>query len=371
MLRLTGSQQSDLENALVDAFPSKDELGRMLRYRLSKNLEAVAMGDSLSIIAFKLIQAAQAEGWIHTLIARAREANPGNALLVEFCQSIGLSPQSPETEVLERIIVQQNLFLDVNTWRQKLGELENQVCRVEVNFNYGATVYGTGFLVSPNLLLTNYHVMDSVIEQNTLPKSGKRDALPQDVILRFDYKVLAGDVVNEGTIYHLADDWLFDCSPMSHWDEVHPPKSGEPNADELDFALLHLKGTPGADPVGVNPQPGAAKRGWVRLPEQEYAFGANSPLLILQHPKAAPLKLAFDTNAIISTTDHRTRVTYRTNTERGSSGSPCFNLQWELVALHHVGDPDSIMPQYNQGIPIWAILQLLERRGKRRLIQNK
>lgn len=370
MLRLTGQQQAAFEQAIIDAFPSKDDLARVIQYRLSKNLDAIAMGDNLSIIVFKLIQTAQSQGWIETLIARAREANPGNPTLAAFCQKIGISPEAPDTDVLERIIVQSNLFLDVSSWRQKLGELENQVCRVEVPLSNGAVSYGTGFLISSNLLLTNYHVMDAVIEMNTLKQTGRPWADPGQISIRFDYKVLSGNLVNPGIVYRLADDWLLDCSPMSHWDNVLPPKGGDPNPDELDFALLRLKGMPGNDPVGINPQPGTPKRGWINLPQQIHQFNPNSPLLILQHPKAAPMKLAFDTNAILGENGNRTRVTYRTNTEPGSSGSPCFNLNWDLVALHHAGDPDSFAPQYNQGIPIKAIIELLEMRGKSQMIKT-
>lgn len=365
MIRLDGKKQAAFEEALLDAFPSKDELARMMQYRLSKNLEAIAMGDNLAIIVFKVIQAAQAQGWLGTLIARTREANPDNPALAAFCQQVGLSPQSPENDALERIIVQHNLFLDVNTWRQKLGELENQICRVEVKLSNGGTAYGTGFLIGANLLLTNYHVMEAVIQRDALQQAGQVWAEPQNVVLRFDYKVLSGSTVNPGSVYQLADDWLVDSSPMSHWDSVAPPKGGDPQPDELDYALLRLQGAPGKDPVGINPQPGAFKRGWVKLPKQAYPFPVDSALLILQHPNCAPLKLVLDTNAILGLNGNKTRVTYRTNTEPGSSGSPCFNMNWELVALHHAGDPVSFAPQYNQGVPIRAILELLEARGKK------
>jgi hypothetical protein len=365
MIRLDGKKQAAFEEALLDAFPSKDELARMMRYRLSKNLETIAMGDNLAIIVFKVIQAAQAQGWLDALIARSREANPDNPILAAFCQQVGLSPQSPANDALEQIIIQQNLFLDVNTWRQKLGELENQVCRVEVKLSEGGTAYGTGFLIGANLLLTNYHVMEPVIQRTTRQQTGQGWAAPQNVDFRFDYKILAGSTVNPGSVYQLADDWLVDSSPTSHWDHVAPPKAGDPQPDELDFALLRLKGSPGKDPVGVNPPPGAFKRGWVKLPELEYPFAMGSSLLILQHPNRTPLKLALDTQAILGLNANKTRVTYRTNTEAGSSGSPCFSMNWDLVALHHAGDPGSFAPQYNQGIPIWAILKLLETRGKK------
>jgi hypothetical protein len=55
---------------------------------------------------------------------------------------------------------------------------------------------------------------------------------------------------------------------------------------------------------------------------------------------------------------------YVTNTEKGSSRSPVFNENWDLIALHQSGDR-SIVPFYNQGIPFAAILGRLARRGRK------
>ena len=81
------------------------------------------------------------------------------------------------------------------------------------------------------------------------------------------------------------------------------------------------------------------------------------PLLIAQHPDGSPLKLALDTEGVTSVNANGTRVRYATNTEGGSSGSPCFNIDWKLVALHHLGDParDRQKPKFNQGVPIGII----------------
>ena len=57
----------------------------------------------------------------------------------------------------------------------------------------------------------------------------------------------------------------------------------------------------------------------------------------------------------------------RTNTSPGSSGSPCFDKGWNLVALHHSGDPAGVL-RHNQGVPIGAIRRLLESRGKLNLV---
>jgi V8-like Glu-specific endopeptidase len=81
--------------------------------------------------------------------------------------------------------------------------------------------------------------------------------------------------------------------------------------------------------------------------------------MIAQHPDGSPLKLALDMQSVISVNDNGTRVRYATNTEPGSSGSPCFDLDWSLVALHHLGDPAWREPKFNQGVPASIIRKRL------------
>ena len=81
--------------------------------------------------------------------------------------------------------------------------------------------------------------------------------------------------------------------------------------------------------------------------------------------------MALDSEAVIGLNGNRTRVRYTTTTEPGSSGSPCFGPDWQWVALHHSGDPkywQGQRPDFNQGIPIPAIRQLLAARGKADLL---
>jgi hypothetical protein len=91
-------------------------------------------------------------------------------------------------------------------------------------------------------------------------------------------------------------------------------------------------------------------------------FATNKVLFIVQHPLGSPLKLT--ANIYRSTNSNNTRVTYLNDTESGSSGSACFSANWDLVALHHSGDPDYKQPEYNEGIPITAIVNLLQERNK-------
>src|SRR5262249_28219882 len=111
------------------------------------------------------------------------------------------------------------------------------------------------------------------------------------------------------------------------------------------------------------PGDGARARGWVRVPDGAVTFKSPMGVLIAQHPGGQPLKLAIDTDGINQNNRHwlngaRNRIRYATNTLGGSSGSPVFDLEWNLLALHHYGDPDSPMNgpgAYNQGVPIHLI----------------
>src|SRR5262249_40939185 len=118
--------------------------------------------------------------------------------------------------------------------------------------------------------------------------------------------------------------------------------------------LLRLERPVGQLPIPPG-GPGSRLRGWIEVPAADPPLYPQMPLLLLQHPRGAPLKLALDTSGVLRLNANGTRVRYATNSEGGSSGSPCFNMEWQLVALHHYGDPAVNKPGYNQGIPIGKI----------------
>lgn len=368
--RLTGKQKKDFREALLDAYPAPAVLDRMLQDNLDskRQLANLSLANDMPTIAFDVINKAETEAWSLELLLAARTSNPNNPELLLFAQQFGLGPgvyeqtgglaisDQPITNLqLQKFVVQANGLKDVVQWRETLATLEGQVCRVEIPKGTQSD-YGTGFLLGSSVVLTNYHVMRLV--KAKLVK-------PQEVILRFDYKRRSdGVTVNAGAMYRLAADWLIDESPNSKQDET----DGEPAANELDYALLRVEGEPGNDPIGgpavAEKNPDAPPRGWVKVPAAPPALPPNSSLFILQHPKGDPLKLAIDTNAIIAVKHNGRRVRYRTNTDEGSSGSPCFDANWDLAALHHMGDPAFGPAQFNQGIPMAAIMALLTDKGK-------
>lgn len=367
MIRLSGPEIATLVGLLREAFP-RARFTEFLLYRLNRRTDDVAgEADDYPTVLRKVVQEANAGLWWRDLLREARNAVPADPGLLAFAEQFGLSPavavtinggvtpiHGPQLEL--KIKSAQSTF-DILTWRKRLGEIEGRVCRVEFPEK---VEQGTGFLVAPNVVLTNYHVVQRIHE-------GKVD--PSDLACRFDYKVLEdGLEVHPGTVYRPAGDWLVDWSPYSPRDlEVNP--AGDPSPDELDYALIHLQGRPGEDPVGGetnDPRPTA--RGWVEVPGQEHDFAAQPALYIVQHPDGRPMKVAIDTEAVLGLNGNATRVRYTTTTEPGSSGSPCFGPDWEWVALHHSGDPkyrrEGKPPTFNQGIPLPAIRALLDQRGK-------
>lgn len=345
---LSGSQAEAFWKGAREAY-DLDEFRRLLRFALDKRLENITLGASFDARVYDVIENAERENWVLRLISAATDARPDNVQLRAVAAEVGLTAAPPNLkntrvagDSLERIILD-SPFHDISAWRVRLGELEGQVCRVE--FPAGRAM-GTGFLVGPDLVLTNYHVIEELADGTIAPEEAR---------LRFDYRRAAsGMQVFEGTEFSLTDDWLVASGPPSPVDEIPDPGGLLPAPGELDFAVLRVRGAPGQQRVGFAAQVSEApERGWVRASDiGANGFAMHHILFILQYPKGDPLKLAFGQSEGLNTNE--TRLRYQVNTEHGSSGSPCLNASLELVGLHHAGDP-SWAPQYNAAVPITAI----------------
>lgn len=354
---LTPAGADALIGALLSAF-DLPTLRQMVRENFNLDLEAITSATELPDVVASLVQVADAEGWLVQLISAARNTYPHDPQLQAAAARLGLAPslvaavrpnpfrhRAYSDSSLEKIITGTNSLLDIAEWRSRLSEIEFQVCRLEI----ASQPVGTGFLIGPDLLMTCYHVVETLLHGADSPK---------DLLARFDFKITRRQVVaNPGRTFLLDSDWLYDFSPYDPA-EVQDPNHACPSTEELDYAILRLANKPGNQPVSeqsIEDRP----RGWVSLTDRVYSFPTGSPLFIVQHPEGAPLKLAMDTEAILGFNANQTRVRYRTNTEKGASGSPCFNNQWQLVALHHSG-----IVEFNEGIPTHLIATLLKQRGK-------
>jgi hypothetical protein len=233
--------------------------------------------------------------------------------------------------------------LDVRVWQDRLMRIERQVCRIELEGN----ALGTGFLVGPGTVLTNWHVFEVARSADKVGLLG----------CRFDFVRLPSGQIDPGQLVLLDGAGGIDTSPYSAAEKTGHPDDPLPTLDELDYALLRLKVRVGEQQID------GAPRGWIALPKAVLPLPADAPILIVQHPEGAPMKLALDTQAVIGPNGNGTRIRYRTNTDPGSSGSPVFTMDWDLVALHHYGDPKWQNPLFNQGVPIELIRQRIDKDG--------
>jgi endonuclease G len=237
----------------------------------------------------------------------------------------------------ERVIQDPNLlpvaFLEEGALRQRA------VARLakKSTSNPLGSPWGTGFLVSNSLIMTNNHVISSPSEAN-------------QILVQFNYQE------DYNGIPQNLDTWLLD------------PASFFYTSVALDFTLVRVKAklmwplvlpsaVPAAEtvhafgrgeapivPAAVGPiqllkrYPGS-QWGFVPLVREiEYLSGAL--LNCIQHPAGRMKEVAVQKNEL--THVYTDRVHYTTDTEPGSSGSPVFNNAWDLVALHHAaGDPSA------------------------------
>ncbi len=344
-----GSELEKVQEALVDAFTA-DSFAQMFSFKLNERLDKVVSQEkNFQVTVFRVLtEWAEPQDLTLRLINAAHQANPSNQKLLKIAQQYQLGTElsldgnvQPQRQA-EKIIRELNKFIDIGLWMKKCGEAEVRVCRIRGE--RGAI--GTGFLVGPDIVLTNDHV----VQDETFQKN------PESIVCQFDYKKISDTVLNPGTEYKLSEDWLITSSPNEKNKKGY--YTDDPGIDTLDYALLRLEQKVGKKSLG-NPaiEDKNTERGWFRLLSKPYDFAPNSPLIILQHPDGDSLKMAIETQAIQQITPSGAMVKYNTNTQGGSSGSPCFDLDWNLVALHHSGAEG-----FNAGTPISLIVEDLKQK---------
>jgi len=209
-------------------------------------------------------------------------------------------------------------FLDVGFLSRGMKRAAS-VCRIEIPRKKPA---GTGFLVSANLLLTNYHVLVEREDHNLEKRA-------QDSVLRFGNITAADGEESEGQGFAL--------------DHNKPVLKYSPK-DKLDYVLLKIEDRI-TKTEGVGPTPFT-----LELPYK------GMDLNILQHPEGKALQLALSGDGVDKVFQERGIVQYSTRTKSGSSGSPCFTDNWEVIALHQSERPKPV-GSIRQGIIFSSIYE--------------
>ena len=205
--------------------------------------------------------------------------------------------QEPDETELQSWFKPEPDFLDVGFLMQAIQHATS-VCRIETP---NQRILGTGFLIASNLVLTNYHVFNSEVTETQIN--------PSDIILRFGCFTSATGNETEGQTFKLVSDRAIVRSSPT---------------EKLDYVLLQVEESI-KQATDINP----ADCDFENLP------GKGMALNILQHPEGASMKIAISSNAIANIFPDTGLMQYVTKTSPGSSGSPCFNQDWKVVALHH------------------------------------
>jgi hypothetical protein len=239
------------------------------------------------------------------------------ALVFERARStLGVQVRAPATKEQRRQLEQdiEQYFEKVHrgadflptSFLERGVERARAVCRIVTQ-----TSYGSGFLVaSRNYIMTNNHVLEDV--------DAARGATAQ-----FDYD-------EDNLTYPVALD----------------PDTFFVTHKALDFTIVACR--PEGLPPEVQPIP---------LLRDPATVTRHERVNIIQHPRGRSQEVSLHDNKVTYVYDRVIR--YRADTEPGSSGSPVFNNQWELVALHHAGWAEDDGTATNEGVRLAAIVAYL------------
>jgi V8-like Glu-specific endopeptidase len=242
-----------------------------------------------------------------------------DALLVKYAMMEPVAPQegvddwksaATQDEVLEKVFGENTLRPIAFLMRGV--EVSGAVAQIAVS--EGAKSWtGTGFLVAPELAMTNHHVISSAGQLG-------------GVSIRFNYQLDFNNREMPITEYRAVADGPFHANQA------------------LDYAVFQVEKQPGLE--------------WGYLRLQPRSVEKNERINIIQHPNGLPKQISMQNNLVEYVGGHV--LQYVTSTNPGSSGSPVFNDRWEVVGLHHAGgelvEPTS--GQYfnrNEGILISSI----------------
>ncbi len=217
---------------------------------------------------------------------------------------------SPAT--LEKITSEVSTLLPISFLETGLKKAKS-VARVVIKRGNKMEV-GTGFLLENNLFLTNNHVIKDMVTA-------------QVATIQFDYEESENGLPVQFTEFKLNPAQGFATSQSEDWTAVRV--DGDANAA---FGAIPLGGAAVAKDDFVN---------------------------IIQHPGGRFKQIGLYHN-MVTFSDEKI-VQYLTDTEPGSSGSPVFNSEWEVVALHHSGgmlrEPGTVQKLLrNEGININAVI---------------
>lgn len=173
---------------------------------------------------------------------------------------------------------------------------KRKVGRIVISID-GERAFGTGFMVAKNLMLTNWHVFPSA-------------DVARDSEVHFEYELDTGGREMTPVVFKFDTGIFF-------------------TSQALDYSLI------GVQPKDVTGKIELSSFGYLFLDNGLGKLGEKGleKLNIIHHPQGKPKQISIRENTFDDVNE--TKIFYLTDTAPGSSGSPVFNDQWQVVGLHH------------------------------------
>ena len=315
---------TNLNYLLAGFYPFKSD-ALAVATRAGLNILNIAFHDKPVTNWFYIIEEAMREDRIDHLIRAALADYPDDVrlkaaldgLLTGVISDVVLDNPSDwkssaaQDDTYEKIIGKESTLLDIAYLEKGLQCAASVVRIVLAN---GAT--GSGFLTNDNFIITNNHVIGSEkeAEQSTIQFNFQRNAAGLDLPMEE---------------YSLDPENGFYTSPK----EKH------------DWTIIKLKGDANAK--------------WGALQVATNTISKNKRVSIIQHPNGLYKQIALHHNYVRYVDDNV--IQYLTDTLPGSSGSPVFDDEWKLIALHSGGnirEPNTKRIAFrNEGIHINQIFE--------------
>jgi S1-C subfamily serine protease len=310
-------EDTNLRDVLSGLYFTNQEIARIAEQaRLNRGL--LDFNGNLLTVWWGVVRQAKLQGKRDGLIQVALSEYPDNPVLQQAARGrlsdvrgadIEWRPTG-DTPTFEKILGEQSTILPISFLEAGLDR-SRSVARIVRSDG----AQGSGFLIAGNLLVTNHHVLNSEDQaraakvQFNVQRAANGLDLPSE---QFDLDPAQGFLTSE------VDDWT----------------------------VVRIRGD--------------ANTKWGALAVKPTSIAKQGRVIIIQHPGGGPKSIALYHNIVTYADD--TRVQYLTDTMPGSSGSPVFDSDWNLVAIHHSGgwlrEPGSKQQLFrNEGIAVGKLLE--------------
>ena len=315
----------DVQRALAGSLPVvKDQLDFARSFDAPFEITQIDFNGAPMSVAASIIDEAYRVGIVRQVVAKLGEVKPRLAVTIE--QWLQAEPPrsapgdeappdgdgwknfSPDGGDERQIVEGHDTLLDIIFLEHGVDRARS-VCHVKVKIGSKRYV-GTGFRIADDLILTNHHV---VFDE----RDGQKVAA-SEIAVWFDFEVGEDGrpkqaVVIECDATSVVADSARDWAVITATTEI-PDR----------FPILPIN--------------------------EAVALEQDDRVYIVQHPNGRPKMIGMHHNLVRHVDDDV--VQYWTDTEAGSSGSPVFDREWNVVALHHrwtEHDADGRTEYRNQG----------------------